>query len=463
MKFGVCFGLLAVAGAGVPALAQDSGSDRPGAYYAPMQEGKLAPARKRAAAKPAAPVVAKPVAIAAKSAPEKPEPRDALADVPASQRAAIRAALLWSAGEEAAAAAGEDPMVAAIKSYQKRNKSKVTGALTPAEREALIAAAKTHDDEFGWNVMVDPATGIRIGIPAKLAPNARQAKYGTLWTSRHGDVQIETFRIATTDNLAALFERLKKDPTTRKVEYSVMRADNFIISGLQGLKKFAVRAQLKGGELRGFTMLYDQMMEGIVAPVMVAMASAFAPFPGGGAPYAVLPKSVEYGTGLIVSANGYIVTDRKNAEDCRVILANGLGSAEPIEIDNASGLALLRVYGHRNLTPVKLAPGGAKSGDLTLIGVPDPNTQDGKTNLSELKARLYDGSAIQLRQSMPVAGFSGAAAIDPQGRVVGMMETRGAMLASAEPSLPPVRLISAETIRDFLARRHVKMPDSGDV
>ena len=66
---------------------------------------------------------------------------------------------------------------------------------------------------------------------------------------------------------------------------------------MQGLKKFSVRAQLRDGEVRGFTMLYDQMMEGIVAPVMVAMANAFSPFPERSAPFAALRKSVEYGTG----------------------------------------------------------------------------------------------------------------------------------------------------------------------
>ena len=86
-----------------------------------------------------------------------------------------------------------------------------------------------------------------------------------------------------------------------------------------------MRAKVRDGEVRGFTMLYDQMMEGIVAPVMVAMASAFSPFPERSAPFAALAKSVEYGTGLVVSAQGHIVTDRKLTEGCQVIVAAGLG------------------------------------------------------------------------------------------------------------------------------------------
>ena len=46
----------------------------------------------------------------------------------------IQAALLWS-GDYAGTSGGDDPMLAAIKNFQKRIKAKVTGVLTPTERE----------------------------------------------------------------------------------------------------------------------------------------------------------------------------------------------------------------------------------------------------------------------------------------------------------------------------------------
>ena len=101
----------------------------------------------------------------------------------------------------------------------------------------------------------------------------------------------------------------------------MLHDDGFFISGMQGLKYFSVRAKLRDGEVRGFTMLYDQMMEGIVAPVMVAMASAFAPFPERRAPFAALAKSVEYGTGLIVSARRpYRHRAQGRRDGCQVIV-----------------------------------------------------------------------------------------------------------------------------------------------
>jgi hypothetical protein len=94
------------------------------------------------------------------------------------------------------------------------------------------------------------------------------------------------------------------------------------------------------------------------------------------------------------------------------------------------------------------------SGDITLIGLPDPKEQDNTKPLTEIKARL-DGSAIELRQPVPMAGFSGAVALDGQGRVLGMMAMRDAVVASTELTVPPVRLVGAATIRDFLSVNNV--------
>ncbi len=380
---------------------------------------------------------------------------DVFAGVPRDERRKIQAALLWS-GDFIGASGGEDPMLTAIKNYQKRHKAKITGVLTNSERVELIANAKIHEDEFGWNVVVDPATGIRIGLPTKLVPNARDAARGTRWSSAHGEVQVETFRIKDAKlKLAALFEQMKKEPAMRRVETSVLHDDNFFISGRQGMKLFSVRAKMRDGEVRGFTMLYDQMMETIVAPAMVAMASAFSPFPERSAPFAALAKSVEYGNGLVVSAQGHIVTDLKLTRGCQVIVASGLGDADRVAEDQDHGLALLRVYGPRKISPLVLARDLPMAADLTLIGIPDPREQDGSRKLTEIKARLADGGAIELRQPVPMAGFSGAAALDAQGRFLGMMQMGNPVLASVEATAPPVRLIGADTIRGFLDTQRV--------
>ena len=132
---------------------------------------------------------------------------DAFAGIPPAERLRIQAALLWS-GDYPGAGNGDDPMLTAIKNFQKRSKASITGTLTAAERARLLAAAHEHEQEFGWSVVVDPATGIRIGLPVKMVPHAREAARGTRWSSAHGEVQVETFRIVDANlKLSELFER----------------------------------------------------------------------------------------------------------------------------------------------------------------------------------------------------------------------------------------------------------------
>ena len=411
----------------------------------PEPKDKKEPAK--SAEKPAKPEPAKTVA---KNSPLA----DALAGIAPHERLKILAALSWT-GDTDNIEKGDDPLAGAIKNYQKRIKAVVTGVLTPTQRDNLIAAAHEHEDEFGWSVVTDPATGVRIGLPTKLVPVAHDAARGTRWSSAHGEVQVETFRIKNADlKLTALFEQ-EKTERGRKIEYSVLHDDNFFISGFQGLKKFSVRATLRDGEVRGFTILFDQMMETIVEPAMVAMASAFAPFPERVAPFAELTKSVDYGSGLVVSAKGHIVTPSRMVDGCQVIVVPGLGNADRVAEDKTSGLALLRVYGARKLSPLALPQGAPKAGDVTLVGVPDPREQDGRRKLTELKAKLVGGTAIELSGPVPVAGFEGAAALDTQGHLLGLLDLRNAVVASNGPVAAPAQLIPAAAIGDFLATNHV--------
>ncbi len=88
--------------------------------------------------------------------------------------------------------------------------------------------------------------------------------------------------------------------------------------------------------------------------------------------------------------------------------------------------------------------------ELTLIGIPDPKEQRSAHQPKEIKARLVGGAAIDPHQPVPLAGFSGAAVFGDSGQVLGMVETRNAVLASNGPPIAPVHLVTAAAIREFL-------------
>ena len=186
------------------------------------------------------------------------------------------------------------------------------------------------------------------------------------------------------------------------------------------------------------------------------MASTFAPFPGPGAQLAALaPKKVEYATALIVSPAGHLITDRKATENCQVIVAAGLGNAERVAEDKTNGLALLQVYGARKLAPFALAGEAPQGNDVTLVGVPEPRAQDGDKAVKIATAKLIAGGTTQFLQPPPIAGFSGAAALDREGRFFGMVESRSAVIASAQAAAPQAAIVPAEAVRSFLGSHKI--------
>ena len=235
---------------------------------------------------------------------------DALAGIPPAERSKIQAALLWS-GDYAGAAGGDDPMVTAIKNFQKRHKAKITGVLTPSERADLVAAAKAHEDEFGWSVVVDPATGIRIGLPTKLVPQARDAARGTRWSSAHGEVQVETFRIKQPElTLAALFEQREEaagDAPDRNERAARRRFLHRRHAGPENVLRARQDARRRDPRFHHAVRPDDGEHRRAGDGGDGEWRSRRSPSAARRSPR--WRKPVEYGTGLVVSAQGHIVTD----------------------------------------------------------------------------------------------------------------------------------------------------------
>jgi hypothetical protein len=288
-------------------------------------------------------------------------------------------------------------------------------------------------------------------LPEKLVPNSSTSRSGSRWTSAQGQIQIETFRY-TEAALPALFEDEKKT-SKRRVTASVLRAGSFVISGVQRLKNFIVRAQASGSEVRGVTILYDQATEGIMATVATATAGAFQGFPDAkAAPLPGMRRAVEYATAIVVGAGGDLLAPGRATEECRAIVVPGLGHAERVAADPANDLALLRLYGARNLAPAALA-GESKGDALTLFGVGDPLAQAGDTAVTNVAARRT-GQGVE---PVPKLGFSGAAAVDAQGRFAGMVDLTSPVAAGGRSVLPQATIVPADTVRSFLAAQGITL------
>src|SRR6202049_36421 len=258
-------------------------------------------------------------------------PADTANAMAQADRLAIQSDLAW-VGQYNGAITGEvsERMVAAIKEFQKDRGGKQTGVLNPQERSVLAETARRRQENVGWKIVTDAGTGVRLGIPTKLVPQQSSDANGAKWSSSTGTIQIQLSRRKEANpTTAKLAEQEKKEPAGRKVEYTVVKPDFFVLSGMQGLKKFYVRGQHKGDEVRILTILYDQATEGTVEPVVIAMSSAFNPFPAGAQIAGPPPrKTVEYGTGVVVSEDGAIVADREVTDGCIAIAVAGFGDGD---------------------------------------------------------------------------------------------------------------------------------------
>ena len=374
------------------------------------------------------------------------------------ERLAIQSDLAW-VGQYNGAITGDvsERMVAAIKEFQKERGGKQTGVLNPQERSLLAETARRRQENVGWKIVTDSGTGARLGVPTKLVPQQSADANGAKWSSSTGTIQIQlTRRKQAGPTTAKLAEQEKKEPAGRKVDYTVVKPDFFVLSGMQGLKKFYVRGSFKGDEVRILTILYDQATEGTVEPVVIAMSSAFNPFPSGAGP--APRQTVEYGTGVVVSDDGAIVADRAVTDGCLAITIAGLGHADLVAADKDHDLALLRIYGVPGLKPLALSGGSAKSA-VELTGIADPQNQAGGAAVSSIKATAapIGGGGDAALSPPPAPGFSGAAALDGDGKFAGIALLKPAVVAGATNATPAAQavLVPADTLREFLKAHDV--------
>jgi peptidoglycan hydrolase-like protein with peptidoglycan-binding domain len=383
-------------------------------------------------------------------------PADTANAMAQAERLALQSDLAW-VGQYNGAISGDvsERMVAAIKEFQKARGGKQTGVLNPQERQVLAETAKRRQDNVGWKIIADPGTGVRLGIPTKLVPQQSSDASGAKWSSSTGTIQIQLSRRKEANpTTAKLAERERKEPAGRNIDYTVVKPDFFVLSGLQGMKKFYLRGTFKGDEVRVLTILYDQATENTVEPVVIAMSSAFNPFPSG-APIAGPPprKTVEYGTGVVVSDDGSIIADRQITDGCLAIAIAGFGNADRVAEDKDHDLALLRIYGARGLKPLGLSNGAAKA-SVELTGIADPQNQGGGVAASSVKASVAQvGSSGDLALSpAPAVGFSGAAALDGDGKFAGIALLKPVVVAGPPNAAPAAQaaLVPADAVLEFL-------------
>ena len=171
------------------------------------------------------------------------------------------------------------------------------------------------------------------------------------------------------------------------------------------------------------------------------MSSAFVPFATASALAGIgrrARRKVEYGTGLVVSATGHVLTDRKLIDGCHVITLPGSAMPNALPTTRQRARAACASMVRDDLDADRLARRGAGQRKCHArrhrrsagAGWRRGNL-DGQRKLSV----AADSSPLE---TAPAPGFAGAAALDAQGRFAGMVVVkaargRGTRAARREP------------------------------
>ena len=167
--------------------------------------------------------------------------------------------------------------LAAIRAFERRTGSPADGVLSGPERRRLAAEARAAREGMSYEVVLDEATGARIGVPLARVDGPVEAGSGARYAAADGSVEIVTHRVAGAGGLRDLHRRELARPG-REVTYELRRESWFVATGREGGRDFYTRARTDGTETRAFTVTYRRDLEREIEPVVVAMSDDFEAF-----------------------------------------------------------------------------------------------------------------------------------------------------------------------------------------
>ena len=363
-----------------------------------------------AAALPVRAVETKPPAALTRNAAEATPQARAFLALPESDRKAAQEALGWLGFYNGVddGAFGKRT-IDAFSAYQRSLGWQADGIMTAQALTPLKDRAAKAKAAVGFRLIDDPATGVRLGAPAKLLEMRDSGAGMASLLSKDGTVGL--YMKETRGDLGALYKALSADAGARKVTYKYLKPGNFFVTaGEEGDNKFYRRYAVRGDKLRGFAFLYPKKRAKALDPVALAIANSFDPFPAT-PPTPTLTPTPEgpklVATALIV-APGVAVTALDPAE-CKAPIVAG----KPARFLPGEG-PLVRLGGEfgAGASAPPLATAGAELVALTLRGgEPKP----------VLAVSLAQGIAGGKAIGAFAPSASGAPLFDRQGRLVGFV------------------------------------------
>ena len=109
----------------------------------------------------------------------------------------------------------------------------------------MARAAERAREDAGYEIIVDDATGSRIGVPFAYVDEPVRTRLGARYDAPDGAVAVETYRVARGPDLRDIYQRQIRRPG-REVTYEVFRDRWFVVAGREGGRRFYTRARTDG-------------------------------------------------------------------------------------------------------------------------------------------------------------------------------------------------------------------------
>lgn len=319
-----------------------------------------------------------------------------------------------------------------------------TGILTTAQRRQLLDGFRTERDAIGLTQVSEEEAAIDIVLPLSLVefdhyqPPFAQFRekagsgYRALLISQPGDQA----------RLSALYDMMQTLEIVPVDGERQLNRTSFVLSGANSQIGSYTLAEMKGGFIKGFTLVWPVADADRAAKVLEAMKASFRPVGDHalddflGEPMAVsrsdlvsglaVRKPVVARSGFYADPSGRVVTTREVLKSCGKITIDGDVEMTVAADDAESGVAIL-------MPKVTLAPIGvahlrdgatAQGGEIAVAGYSYPDTLTEPVLTFGTLADTHDleGNVARERLALKALdGDAGGPVLDATGQVIGML------------------------------------------
>ena len=324
--------------------------------------------------------------------------------------------------------------------WQTDNGHEDTGVLTTAQREKLRAQYFAIFAGLGLETHRDLEAGISIDLPKEVVAFDAYAAPLAHFKSQDASSPAQIFLISAAGNrgdLAAIYRVL---PTLSIVPMNIEKSlnkDRFVITGAGTSTRAFITASHKGGEIKGFGLIWPNQNEEQFDRLVAHMRKSFETFSGTLDPslsVAINDPETEFGVAIrkpafvksavFVSDQGHAMTDTSNLEQCSSLTISGTYDAEIIA-RSETGAGLLSPKSDFN--PISYAKLGnaVRKGDKTFLSSYPYGGRLGLASVTQatvIETTDLSGNAEKFRLDLLAEpGDFGGAVLDQSGNLTGIL------------------------------------------